>query len=273
MTASDRAISDHVVVQCPACGACESVETGADGERPDMVCRECGETWPATGSASAPADELADAPISAVERPRKRALKRVRLRKPAPPVLVAERRPLVTYSDRADTTWKAKIEGDYWPEPPRPRRLPMVAAAVAALFFLAAFFGAREAAVAALPDLAGLYAAIGMPVNLDKLAIENVSAERVRTFEGSRVSVRATIRNVGRAASAIPDLVAVVGDRGARLGVYRFDPPAGKVGAGHFASLSLDLGGVKEEATSVTLRFLRPGETLASTGTAQLTVE
>ena len=36
-------------------------------------------------------------------------------------VIDAERQPLVTYSDAADNAWKAKIEGDYWPEPPRQR--------------------------------------------------------------------------------------------------------------------------------------------------------
>ena len=71
----------------------------------------------------------------------------------------------------------AKMAGDYWPEPPRQSRIPMIAGAMAALLFLVAFFGAREAAVAALPDLAGLYRAIGLPVNLDGFAIEAVGAD------------------------------------------------------------------------------------------------
>ena len=119
-----------------------------------------------------------------------------------------EKRPLVTYSDNAEAGWKAKIEGDYWPEPPRPSRLPMMAAGMAAALFLAAFFGARQAAVAALPDLAGLYAAVGLPVNLDGLAIEAIGAERTPTFAGFKLKVHATVRNIGKSEEAIPPLAA-----------------------------------------------------------------
>ena len=77
-------------------------------------------------------------------------------------------------------------------------RLPLIAAGMAAALFLAAFFGGRQAAVAAIPDLAGLYAAVGLPVNLDGLAIEDVEAERAPTFAGFKLKVRATIRNIGK---------------------------------------------------------------------------
>jgi hypothetical protein len=254
LTASDRDISDHVVVQCPACGACESVEARMLADRPAMVCRECGETWPAGGIGAA---RLARAE-----------------RKPRPAggdVLFAERRPLVTYSDTADKAWKAKIDGDYWPEPPRPRRLPMTMAAVASVIFLAAVFGARQAAVAALPDLAGLYAAIGLPVNLDKIAIENVVATRDQTFGGSRVTVRATLRNLGASQLPMPPLVAALGKGGAPLGT--FDPPAKSINAGQSVAVTIELASVPDNAETVALRLKRRGETLAVIGTAKLAQE
>jgi len=252
LTPYERPISDHVVVQCPACGACESVEETSLATHADMVCPECGETWPAGGMSAA--------------KPRRKE-------EALGPLITAERLPLVTYTAADDRAWKAKIEGDYWPEPPRPRRLPMIAAAVAAVFFLAAFFGAREAAVAALPDLAGLYASIGLPVNLDKLTIEDVSAERSHGFAGSQVSVRATIRNPTTQARHLPPLVAEIGDGTARLGPFSFDPPARTIAAGKSMTVLLDLSAVPENIEAVTLRFPRRGETLAAAGAARLAQE
>lgn len=219
-----------------------------------MVCRECGETWP----------------VHDTEANRSRAL----ARKLAPPrrgdVIVAEKRPLVTYSDPRDDAWAGKIAGDYWPEPPRCSRIPMVAAGMAALFFLAAFFGGREAAVAALPDLAGLYAAIGLPVNLDGFQIAEVKADRVPTFAGSRLAVNVTIRNIGSAKQAIPPLAAALySDALVPAGAYGFDPPSQFVAAGESIQLTMNLEGAPAQAAEVVVRFRRRGETLAVAGAAE----
>jgi hypothetical protein len=179
----------------------------------------------------------------------------------APPVIVAEKQPLITYTDPADSAWKAKIEGDRWPEPPRSNRLPMTIAAVASLIFLAAFFGARQAAVAALPDLGGLYAAIGMPVNLEGLAIEKTVAERKLTFDGARITLRATLRNLGPGTRTIPQLVALVDDGVEPVASFRLDPPQKTIAGRSALPLVADLGVSPDEVKEVTVRFLRPGET------------
>jgi hypothetical protein len=247
---SDHDISEHVVVQCPACNACESVEASVLADRAAIVCRECGETWPAGGIGA---------------RPRKTPRRRE-----SGALIVAERQPLITYSNVSEKAWQAKIDGDYWPEPPRQRRFPMIAAGVAAAFFLAAFFGAREAAVAALPDLAGLYAAVGLPVNLDKLAIEDITAERMQTFDGQRVTIRANVRNLGGESRPMPTLVAELGHGRAPLGTFGFDPPEEAIGAGASVAVVVELGTVPENADKVELRFQRRGETLAAAGAAKL---
>jgi hypothetical protein len=146
----------------------------------------------------------------------------------------------------------------------------MIAAGVASLFFLAAFFGAREAAVAALPDLAGLYAAVGLPVNLDKLAIDDIDAERARSFEGQRITIRATVRNLGAEARPIPSLVAQLGHGSTRLGMFGFDPPQETIGRGESLAVVIELGAVPQNADRVELRFQRRGEPLASAGAAKL---
>ncbi len=254
MTGFDPSNSDRVVVHCPACGACESVEFRTLSNRPAMVCRECGETWPAGGLRPR-------GPTKAARKP-----------EPTETVLTAERRPLITYTDTADHAWKAKVEGDYWPPvPPRPRRLPMTAAAVASVIFLAAVFGARQAAVAALPDLASLYAAIGLPVNLDGIAIESIEAKRSSSLAGAPVTVRATLKNLGATSRPMPPLVASLGKRSAPLG--EFSPPEKRIGAGQSIAVLLDLGAVPDNAQSVELRLKRRGETFAVVGAAQLAQE
>jgi hypothetical protein len=175
----------------------------------------------------------------------------------------AERRPLVSYSDGADKAWATKVEGDYWPEPPSERRLPMTIAAMAAMLFLAAFFGGREAAVAALPDLAGLYAALGLPVNLDDFSIEDVTAERSASAEGGRVSVRGMIRNVGADEQPLPPLAAILYSSAAvPAGSYRFEAPIDPVLPGEAAVFLLELEAVPQNVAEVRIRFARGGENL-----------
>jgi hypothetical protein len=178
-------------------------------------------------------------------------------------VIDAERRPLITYSDGADKAWAAKVEGDYWPKPRPERQLPRMLAALAAMFFLAAFFGGREAAVAALPDLAGLYAALGLPVNLDGLVIEGVAAERTAMAEGTRVSVHATIRNIGASEQPVPPLAAVFYD-GALVaaGSYGFAAPMDAIGGGEAAAFLVEFDAVPEAVAQVAIRFRRRGENL-----------
>ncbi len=252
MTLSDHLPSHQVVIQCPACGAAESAEAATLADQPIIVCRECGETWP---GGAPPA--------------RRHKTKRRPSARRTSEVIVAEKRALVTYSDRAETAWKAKIEGDYWPEPRRPSRLPMMAGAMAALIFLGAFFGGRQAAVAALPDLAGLYAAIGLPVNLDGFSIDNVGAERTPTFAGFKLKVHATIRNVGKTDRTLPPLAAVLySDALVPAGTYGFDAPARTVRPGESLPLVMELESASKQAAEVVVRFRRRGETLAVAGAA-----
>lgn len=187
-------------------------------------------------------------------------------------MIVAEKQPLVTYTDASDTAWKAKIEGDVWPEPARSSRLPMTVAAVAGAVFLAAFFGARPAAVAALPDLAGLYSAIGMPVNLDGLAIEDAGAERNRGFSGARITLHATLRNLGDGKRTIPPFIAVMDNGVEPVASFRLDPPERSIAGGGALRYSADLGVAPEGVAQVTVRFLRAGESLPMNA-AKLVVE
>ena len=143
---------------------------------------------------------------------------------------------------------------------------------MAAALFLAAFFGARQAAVAAIPDLAGLYAAVGLPVNLDGLAIEDVEAERAPTFAGFKLKVHATIRNIGKSEEEIPPLAAVLLEGSSTpSGAYGFDPPDRALEPGEAVALTMEFDSAPREAAEVVVRFRRRGETLAVAGAAEPT--
>lgn len=229
-----------------------------------MVCGECGETWSIPELAVVIDEPTTPGLVDEPPFPKPK-------RRPKNEVLVAEKRALVTYTDTREDAWAAKIAGDYWPEPARESRIPMIAAAMAALLFLVAFFGAREAAVAALPDLAGLYGAIGLPVNLDGFAIEAVGAERSPTFGGSKLTVRATIHNLGKRAAEIPPLaVMLYSDAMVPAGALGFDPPAEPIPPGGSAHVVLNVNAAPKEAAEVVLRFRQRRETLAMAGVAEL---
>jgi hypothetical protein len=259
----------QLVARCPACGAYEAAEAEAASKPHDMVCRECGETWSLRGFV--PDDKILsiDPPDTpeAVDVPSRPGRKSERKGE----VLVAEKRALVTYSDTREDAWAAKMAGDYWPEPPQQSRIPMIAGAIAAVLFLVAFFGAREAAVAALPDLASLYRAIGMPVNLDGFAIEAVGAERTPTFGASKLTVRATIHNLGKHTAELPPLAVLLYSTAlVPAGALGFDPPAGEVPSGGSVQIVLNVEAAPKEAAEVVVRFRQRGETFATAGTAEL---
>jgi hypothetical protein len=243
VTTSDPGTADPVLIRCPACGASEEAEPAALADAPTIVCRECGETWP-----------------SAPNRMRRALLAKRDM--PEPALLEAERRPLVGYSAGVSDAWAAKVAGDVLPEPPRRRSgLPMTMAAMAAVLFLGGFFGAREAAVRAAPDLAGLYAAIGLPIELDGLRIEDVAAERTTDGESVRIVVRGAIRNVSGAERVAPPLTALIRDAaGAPAGIRDFDPPARTIAAGAAEPFVLELADVERQASEIVLRFARPAD-------------
>ncbi len=242
MTASDPVAPDRVLITCPACGASESTDAAVIADAPMIVCRECGGTWPA-----APRRTKRRTPVA--------------VSAPNSALVEAERRPFVRYSDGSDKAWIAKMEGDILPETARRRRLPMLAAAVAAGFFLATFFAGREAAVATLPDLAGLYGALGLAVNLDGLAIEDVTAERTSTADGDRLVVQGSIRNVGSGERTVPPLVATVHDSAMiAAGSHFFDSPARKIPGDEAVAFLLEIDSPPQKAAEVVVRFRRRGE-------------
>ena len=208
-----------------------------------IVCANCGET---------PAAETGDDTL----------ISEVMVRPLRPPVLSnvdlidAVRRPLVTYTDGKSDAWAAKLQADRLPPPGHERRTGRTIAAAACVLLLTAFVGGRQAAVAAVPDLAGLYAMLGIPVNLYGLEINGVEAERRPARKGvGTVLVRGVIVNVSRQAQPIPPLA--IGFRsGAAVGqAIQFDPPAQVVGVGAAAPFEAEVQAPSAAAADVVVRF------------------
>ncbi len=243
MPPSDVAAFDHVMIQCPACGASEAADPAVLAGAPMIVCRECGETWPVS--------------------PRRRA-RRAPAPEDDPPshVIDAERRPLIAYSSGVGQAWAAKMEGDVLPVPPKHSRVPLIAAGLASALFLATFLAGREAAVAALPDLAGLYAVFGLPVNLDGVVIEAIKAERSVDDGGvPQLIVQGAIRNISQAAQPVPPLTLSFHDAAGKPAGWRgFDPPAQLIAAGEAAPFRLAIQDAPRQAADIVVRFRRPAE-------------
>ena len=237
------ATSDLVILRCPSCNAAEPVKAAALAERPRMIrCRRCGTHWPArldmvTGG------QLVDPRRQSVAWADAGAIDDIR-------------RPLVGYAEDNDP-WAAQRAAP--PAPPKPARrgrsLNVIASALALAFLVGAVVG-REAAVAAVPDLAGLYAAIGLPVNLRGLEIGSVSGARRVTGQAIRLTVSGQVTNVGAKTRDVPALVISLYDEEDRkLGEEQVAAPVPSLGAGAAVRFVVDLERAPREASTVRVRF------------------
>lgn len=185
------------ILRCPFCAAAEPVEEAVLAAQARMIaCRQCGETWPARQGLVAPrADDGGE------------NTRHVSVSGSHVPMVDAMRRPLVSYGDAGCDRWSAQIVADQAAVPARRRPWTAALSCLAALLFLTAFATGRQAAVAAVPDLAGLYAAIGLPVHLKGLAIEDVEAERRVDGTGATIKVRGRVVNLAAEERTVPPLL------------------------------------------------------------------
>jgi hypothetical protein len=119
----------------------------------------------------------------------------------------------------------------------------------------------RERVVAMLPFTAPLYAAIGLPVNVLGLEIEDVSArfggsgdKKYLVVEGWIASLRATPTNS-------PDLTIVLrGSDGAELYVWTTHPPRRRLEGAERVRFEARLDSPPEDAKDAIVRFVDAGK-------------
>jgi hypothetical protein len=255
----------HVIITCAECGASEIAEAGVLAGAPTIVCANCGETWPAPGNpAGSTAPEGHDESAGEAGSRALSLWSGAARERPACRSLEAMRQPFVTYEGADGPTeraWAAKIEADRDPPVVVPSRIPQFAAAIASAIFLCTMVVGRDAAVTAIPDLAGLYAAVGLPVNLDGFAIRGLEAERRGAGVAATLVVRGRIENVSRVARPVPPLVVGFRD-GARTptGARSFDPPPRDIAPGEAAPFEVTMLAVPDQVDEIVVRLRRTGE-------------
>jgi hypothetical protein len=237
-----------VILRCPKCHSAEPIAAEAIAEGVQVViCRQCGEGW------AAKAEER---PVrrSDCEDEQGRSLVWADAR-----TIDAVRRPLVAFNDDEPDPWALRIESDH--EPVEVRRSPVYSWLVFLVsgLFLAGFFGAREQIVTAVPDLAGLYAAVGLPVNMSGLEIAGVKAAAEPTGFETRFRVTGAVRNISQAELAVPPLKVEFLDRyGRLLHTIELASPAQSLAAGRQAAFSHVLKDYPWQSVRVRVTFKPP---------------
>ena len=108
-----------------------------------------------------------------------------------------------------------------------PRTLPRKLATCAALALVLVSVMKRDAIVRAAPPLAGAYAAIGLPVNLNGLQWRDVKTRVVVESAQRVLAVEGEIRNLRDHSRPVPDIELSLRDDDGRE-VYRWSTPAPK---------------------------------------------
>jgi predicted Zn finger-like uncharacterized protein len=140
--------------------------------------------------------------------------------------------------------------------PGRPLRERLGVPAMAlVVVVLAGAFLARQPIVAAVPDLAGLYAALGMRVNLRGLEFRNMTATRDIDNGRPILVVEGEIANVGPADIDVPTVRLAV--RAGRQEIYAWsvEPARRTLGAGESAAFRTRLATPPAAADDIEVRF------------------
>ncbi len=241
--------SDLVILKCPSCGAAEPIEAAIMAEGTQIVvCRLCGETWPARNEIPAAAG-----PIERAEQAgRSLVWSDARL-------IDAVRRPLAGYDNGSQDAWAARIAADRPPpmaHPPAGRPFIGAVAGLASIAFLVAFLAGRENAVAAIPDLAGLYEVIGLPVNLRGLAIDGLTGKRIVGGEGARLSVSGVLVNLKEHDQQVPGLVVEFRDSAhSPVRTIEIAPPVAQLAGLDSKAFAVVIDDVPKTAVGVAVRF------------------
>jgi predicted Zn finger-like uncharacterized protein len=277
-----------VVIACPHCGTRYQVPPETLGERGRTVsCAHCGKAWLAERPAPLPPppaddrlftpteEEALDREFTAVEKRGELAAVPSALRKLMPPdqapppevvksiaEIKAAIAPRVPEPPPVPAEPKSEANASRKPEPPRrsplKRLYPVVrtAAVLALLGLLAGAVMLRTEVVRALPDMAGVYAVVGLPVNVVGLEFSDVTTLVTRRAEGSALTVSAKIRAIAGKRTAIPPIVATLLDeRGVAVYEWSVSPPAPDVEPGEVVELSAELATPPEGARELRLSF------------------
>jgi predicted Zn finger-like uncharacterized protein len=130
------------------------------------------------------------------------------------------------------------------------------AAALAGLALLGLLAWQRNAAVRAAPQLAGLFEAVGMPVNLRGLSLSSVESGLVEDGQNRFLVVEGDVTNITRARAAVPLIEVSVKDAGGTtLYSWTTEPPRASLEPAELVRFRARLASPPEQGQSVRVRF------------------
>ena len=144
-------------------------------------------------------------------------------------------------------------------------RSRLVAATIVLAALVVGALGSRASIVRAVPDLAGFYAAIGLPVNLRGLEFRSVRTVQ-ETHDGIAVLIiKGEVANVTRAAAEVPRLrLAVNAADGRELYSWTALLPRAVLPGGESVSFRSRLASPPADGTQVMVRFLNRADLTAN---------
>jgi predicted Zn finger-like uncharacterized protein len=239
-----------MLIICPDCLTSYEVEPTDVGAGRKVRCSACGAEWRAEGDPDfVPRREMA-ARLEAMAEPQEDDDADF-----APIGASGEIEDVAAEDDKPARKRRRKGRGTSPRAIAKPKLMPMLAAAgIAALAALGIW---REAIVSLVPDLAGLYAAVGLPVNLRGLEFRAMNT--VETMEGGvpLLVVRGTIANITDTDVDVPRLrLAVRAASGREIFVWTAMPEQKALKAGDSAPFFAQLASPPAEGREVAIRFL-----------------
>jgi len=162
-------------------------------------------------------------------------------------------------------TAKRARRSDRPSKPPGTRRgaAKRVAATLGAIVVVGAAMGAlaeRSPIVAAIPATARLFAAVGLPVNLRGLALDNVRTNTLDLGDGKVLVVEGVVVNLRDSATTAPDIrIALRGADKRELYVWTSPAPKDRLAANEQVSFRTRLAAPPEGVRDVLVRFAPGG--------------
>ena len=114
----------------------------------------------------------------------------------------------------------------------------------------------RERVVRAMPQFAGLYAKIGLPVNVRGLAFSGVESELVQDPQGRFLVVSGDVTNIAKSTTKLPPItVTVQSEDGKVLYSWTTEPPRPSLEPAELVHFRARLASPPQDGRSVQLRF------------------
>ncbi|GGH33467.1 thioredoxin [Alsobacter metallidurans] len=242
-----------MLIVCPSCASSYSLTPEQLGAGRSLRCAKCRHTWHAT-----PADSL-DEPVDAVMT---KAADTDRARDAAVEADAAHAEmvePLIPAEQQATKSLKpsGKPKHRAAKKPRKPFKVSAgLAAAAMLVVVLAAGLGLRAKIVKILPQTAGLYAAVGLPVNLRGLEFSALRSELLVDKDKAVLLVEGEITGVAAQTTEIPKVtVSLRGPEGREIYAWTSEVGRAALAKGESTTFRARLASPPGEGRDVVVRF------------------